>query len=310
MGKNYLYYHDFFGDSEQHIHGVEKVLVEKRTPYQFVQLVRSPTFGKMLIIDGDIQSTECDEYIYHEAMVHPPLILLDSPRKVVILGGGEGATLREVLRHRSVLKVFMVDIDAEEIEISKKYLSEWHQGSFDNPKATILNMEARKFIETQLSSQSVDVIISDLTEPFEGGSSNRLFTKEFFETIYDRLTEYGVFAVQASLLRITDFSMHGAIRNTLLTIFPIVRSYLTYIPSFDTTWGFVIASKKKDPINLGRQEIDELIASRVSGALRFYEGDTHIAMFSLPKDIKEALKKTTEIITDAHPILLKRKEDR
>ena len=310
MEKNYLYFHDFFEKSEEHIHGIEKILVDLRTPYQHIQLVQSPVFGKMLIIDGDVQSTSKDEYIYHEALVHPALLLSQNPENAIILGGGEGATLREVLKHKSILKALMIDIDKDAIKVAKEYLKEWHQDSFENPKVKILNLDARKFIETQVSSSSVDVIISDVTEPFEHGPSYRLFTKEFFEIIHSRLKDNGVFALQASILRITTFKMHQVIRNTLKTIFPVVRSYYSYIPSFDTTWGFIIAAKKHDPLDFTKDQIDNLISEKVKGELKFYNGDAHIQMFSLPKDIKLLLSGDSEIITDQNPVFLPRKENR
>jgi spermidine synthase len=307
MEKNYLYFRDFFGKSEEHIHGIERILVDLRTPYQHIQLVWSPVFGKMLIIDGDVQSTSNDEYIYHEALVHPAMLLAEQPENAIILGGGEGATLKEVLKHKSILKALMIDIDNDAIQIAKDYLQEWHQGSFESPKAKILNLDARKFIETQVSSGSVDIIISDVTEPFEDGPSYKLFTKDFFEIINDRLKDRGIFALQASILRITTFKMHQAIRNTLKKIFPIVRSYYTYIPSFDTTWGFIIASKKNDPLDLSAKQINNLIPERIKGELKFYDGDAHIQMFSLPKDIKLILSQDSEVITDQNPIFLPRK---
>jgi spermidine synthase len=307
MEKNYLYFHDFFEKYEEHIHGVEKILVDLRTPYQHLQLVESPLFGKMFIIDGDIQSTLKDEYIYHESLVHPAMLLSESPENAIILGGGEGATLREVLKHKSIAKVLMIDIDRDAVQIAKDYLQDWHQGAFEDKRTKVLNLDARKFIETEVSKKSVDVIISDLTEPFENGPSYKLFTREFFEAINDRLKDKGILALQASILRITNFKTHLSIRNTLKKVFPIVRSYYTYIPSFDTTWGFIVASKKNDPLELSAKQINNLILERVEGQLKFYDGDAHNHIFSLPKDIKLILAQESEIITDQNPIFLPRK---
>ncbi len=310
MSKKYLYFHDVFANGEEHLHGIESILAEAKTPYQFMQIVESTFFGKMLIIDGDVQSSVKDEYIYHEALVHPAMLLHPNPKNVFIFGGGEGATLREVLKHRSVEKVIMIDIDKKEIELNKKFLSEWHMGSFDNPKAALLNTDARMFMESSVSSNSCDVIISDLTEPFEAGPSYKLFTKEFFELLYDRLREDGIFVLQASMLRNVTYRMHRAIRNTLSQVFPVVRSYYTYVPSFDTTWSFVLASKQYDPKALSEEKINELISERISGELRFYDGEAHQRMFSLPKDIKRILESNTkEIIGDSSPLVLTRKEN-
>ncbi len=307
MGKNYLYFHDSFGEHETHIHGIEKIIHEARTPYQLIQLVESPVFGKMLIIDGDVQSTSKDEYIYHESLVHPSMVLADKPGIVIILGGGEGATLREVLKHKSVKKALMIDIDSEAVEIAKKYLTDWHQGSFSDNRANIINVDARKFIESGVSQSSCDVIISDLTEPYKEGPSYMLFTKEFFEIIYSRLKDTGVFVLQSSLLRIITNEMHRAIKSTIKEVFPIVRSYHTYVPSFDTTWSFILASKTKDPLKLSKEYIDEYLSENVQGELKFYDGETHISLFNLSKDIRKILSEDGEIITDLKPLFLKRK---
>lgn len=308
MEKSYLYFHDRFGGDEEHLHGISKVIYEVRTPYQYIQVVESPTFGKLLIIDGDVQSSLADEYIYHESLVHPAMLCLENPKVVVILGGGEGSTLREVLKHKSVSKAIMVDIDKDATDIAKEYMKEWHQGSFDDKRATLLNTDAREFVETSLSNSSIDVFISDLTEPYEQGPSYKLYSVEFYKTIFNRLKEDGVFVLQASLLRITDYKMHTIIRNTLKKVFPIVRSYFAYVPSFDTTWGFVIASKKHDPKNLTKEDVDYRLKERISSSLKFYDGETHLALFNLPKDIRAIIEKDTDVITDEHYLPLKRKE--
>jgi spermidine synthase len=310
MEKNYLYFHDVFADGEEHLHGIKNIITEIKTPYQFIQLVESSFFGKMLIIDGDVQSSVKDEYIYHESLVHPAMLLHPNPKNIILLGGGEGATLREVLKHKDIKNVFMLDIDKDGTELAKKYLWEWHQGSFENPKTALINTDARKFIESQVASNSTDIIISDLTEPFEAGPSYKLCTKEFFALLFDRLSEDGIFALQASMLRSVTYRMHRAIRNTLMQIFPVVRSYYVYVPSFDTTWSFVLASKKYNPKTVCVEEIDEKIQKRIKGELKFYEGEAHTRIFSLPKDIKKILAENTEeIITDVHPLPLTRKEN-
>ena len=309
MEKNYLYFHDRFSNTEEHLHGISRVIYEARTPYQFIQLVESPLFGKMLIIDGDVQSSTLDEYIYHEALVHPAMISSNNPKVAVVLGGGEGATLREVLKYKNISKAIMVDIDKEGIEISEEYMKEWHKDSFFDPRVTLINADARKFVESNLANSSVDVIISDLTEPYKEGTSYKLYTIEFFQTIFDKLKEDGVFAVQGSLLRVTNYQMHATIRNTLRKVFPVVRSYFVYIPSFDTTWGFIVVSKKTDPKNFTKEGVDSILSERLSSPLRFYDGETHLSLFNLPKDIRKMLDEETEIISDNHYIFLERKEN-
>lgn len=304
MENSHLYFHDKFGPYEEHIHAVEKVLYEVRTPYQFIQLIESPVFGKVLIIDGDVQSALKDEYIYHESLVHPAMLISKEPKTVVILGGCEGATAREVLKYKSVARVVMIDIDNDALLVAKEQLKEWHKGAFDDKRLVLINSDARKFIESELSPSSVDVVISDLTEPFEEGPSYKLFTKEFYNLLFSKLKDDGVMATQSSILRVTDYKVHSAIRNTLATVFPIVRSYLSYVPSFDSTWGFIVASKKYDPLSFSKSDIDTLIFQRIEGELKFYNGSAHTAIFCISKDLEQLIFSIGDIILDEQPLVL------
>jgi len=213
-----MWFHDNFELTEKHLHGFTEYLVSKTTDYQRIEILKSPFYGKMLIIDGDVQSSEKDEYIYHESLVHPSLIIHPNPEKVLIIGGGEGATLREVLKHKNVKEVFMVDIDEKMINFAKEYLSEWHKGSFFSDRVKLIIKDAREFIK-DTQDETFDVIIEDVTEPFEGSSSCLLYTKEFLYDLYKKLKIDGIFSIQASMLRCVTYEMHRKIFWTLREIF-------------------------------------------------------------------------------------------
>ena len=152
---------------ESHRHRLKKTLVQTRTQFQKAVLADSYSFGRCLILDGEIQSARLDEFIYHECLVHPAMTTQARPREVLIFGGGEGATVREVLRHPGVRRVTMVDIDGDVVDFCKKYLREWHEGTFSHPKTRLLIGDARQFVlET---AETFDVIISDLPTPAELG---------------------------------------------------------------------------------------------------------------------------------------------
>lgn len=304
---SWFWFHDYFAPSEVHLHGVNNIYASMQTKYQKVDIVDSPCFGKMLIIDGDVQSSIIDEYIYHEAMVHPALLLSKEVKDVFIAGGGEGATLREILRYKTLENVIKCDIDEEAINLYKENLTEWHQGSFFDKRVTLKHMDARNLLESYPDS-SFDIIITDLTEPAEGSPSQRLFSKEFFKICKRKLREGGTIAVQASLLRITSYEMHSSIIRTLKEVFSIVRPYAVYVPSFDTNWGFAFASDSSDPIKISQSEIDRKISERISGNLRFYDGITHQHIFSLGKDLRVLIDSSGQIITDEAPFKLKRKD--
>ncbi len=159
---HYQWYTEQFAPTELHAHAIEETYFAGRTPFQSVAVFSTPMFGKMLVLDGDTQSSQADEKIYHESLVHPAMAAVDDRRDVLILGGGEGATLREVLRDPAVRRCTMVDIDGQVVELSKKYLPEWSDGAFDDPRARVLIGDALQFIKED--GDRYGVVISDLTD--------------------------------------------------------------------------------------------------------------------------------------------------
>ena len=285
-----------------HVRGIKRVLYSGVTKYQRIAVVEFEDIGRALILDGKTQSTLYDEFIYHESLVHPAMITHPNPRKVLILGGGEGATAREVLRHKTVSEVTMVDIDDEVIKVSKEYLPEMSQGAFDDPRLKLVIGDGRKFIEE--SRDKYDVIILDLTDPLEGGTSYLLYTVEFYTAIKNRLNDDGIIVTQATS---TFYALRtfATIHRTIAAVFPIARAYHVYVPSFDSTWGFVIGSLTHDPITLTPEEVDSRIRSRINGELRFYEGAMHRVIFTLPRHIRAVLEdKTIKPATDNNPTFL------
>ena len=304
LKRNWIWFYDAFAPSEIHIHGISKTYFVGHTKYQVVEVVENPYYGKMLILDGDVQSSLLDEFIYHEALVHPAMLAAKNPKRVMVLGGGEGATLRELYKHPSVEHVTMVDIDEEVVNICKEHLVEWHQGAFDDPRTHLVINDAGEVVRNT-DDGSYDVVISDLVEPFDMGPTYHLFTKEFFGHIYRILNDEGVFVLQASILRMGTMLMHGAIRKTLEQVFPVVRSFAAYVGSFDVPWSFVIATKGEDPAKWDKDYVDTLIGQRIKGPLRFYDGETHLHMFMLPKYVREFLEKEDiPILTDDNKINL------
>src|SRR6202171_6546069 len=155
------WYVEQFSPTELHQHAIEEISYACRTPYQSVAVMRTAAFGKMLVLDGDTQSSQADEKIYHESLVHPAMASVDDRSEVLILGGGEGATLREVLRDPSVRRCTMVDIDGQVVELAKQYLPEWSDGAFDDPRARVIIGDALRFIKED--GDRYGVVISDLT---------------------------------------------------------------------------------------------------------------------------------------------------
>ncbi|MCX8070796.1 MAG: polyamine aminopropyltransferase [Thermodesulfovibrionales bacterium] len=280
-------------------YSIDEILYSGRSQYQNIEVIISKSYGKMLILDNKIQSTELDEFIYHEALIHPAMMVSINPERVLIAGGGEGATAREILRYDSIKQIDIVDLDSQVIEVAKKHLSEWHRGSFDSPKINIYYDDAREYLKK--TKNKYDLIIADLPEPFEDGPAMMLYTKEFYKLIEDSLMEKGVFVTQATSMSVNNLKVYASIISTLKTIFPIVRPYSAHIPSFYHTWGFALASRSLDPLLINSREIDEKI-SKFSESLKFYDSQIHKCLFTLPKYINDIINNQHSVITDNKPL--------
>ena len=282
-----------------HMFAIKKHIFHGKSEFQEIQVVEYEELGKALILDGKTQSALYDEYVYHEALVHPAMLLHGEPRKVLILGGGEGATAREVLRFRSVERVVMVDIDPVVIEVAKKYLPEWHQGAFDDPRLELIIGDGYKYVVE--GSEKFDVIIADLADPLEAGPAYKLYVKEFYEKVKERLNPGGVFVSQITSPTLMPYTF-GVIYNTISSVFRYATYYTVFVKSFDSMWGFALASDDKDPAGLTPEKVDELLPKIVEGENRFYDGISHVHMFSIPKNIREAIARVKGVATLENPV--------
>jgi spermidine synthase len=282
------------------LHSTKERIYSGRTKFQSVEIINTGSFGICLILDGKIQSSEADEFIYHEALVHPAMLTHPRPERVFIAGGGEGATLREVLAHKTVKKAVMVDIDEEVVKLCRRFLPSWHQKAFDDPRAELHFADARKYLEK--SSDKFDVIIIDLVDPLEEGPARLLYTREFYQVVKRKLGRTGIMSVQAEPSEWENLDNFTAIVNTLRNVFSTARPYQVHIPSFFGLWGFVAASQSLDPCALTPEEIDARISTRISKKLKSYDGLTHQAILTIPKHIRRKLAASKRIITDKRPI--------
>jgi len=288
---------------EGHMHAIKRTIVEAQTKFQHVEIMETASYGKLLVLDGRIQSSQADEFIYHEALVHPGMLATDRPpQSALVIGGGEGATLREALKYRSLTRAVMVDIDGDVVELCRKHLAEMHRGAFEDERTEVRNEDARGYLER--TAERFDFISVDLVEPLEEGPACMLFTKEFYTLVRDRLTPGGTMTVQAGMTKINELSFFTAIHRTLRDVFPVVAGYQTFISCFGTPWGFITATKKVDPRRLDTPTVDRLIAERVKGPLDYWDGQTHLHAFSLPKFIRKAIDAQTRVVTDAHPLIM------
>jgi spermidine synthase len=284
------------------LHKIKKVIYSGRTEFQSIEIVDTKSFGICLVLDGKIQSSERDEFIYHEVLVHPAMLSHACPKTVFIAGGGEGATLREVLAHKTVKRVVMVDIDRQVIDICRRFLPEFHQGSFDDPRLKLCFADARGYL--QETNNRFDVVIIDLVEPLEEGPACLLYTREFYQLVKERLNPDGIMSVQSGASGWTNLQNFTAIINTLKSVFTIVCPYQAYVPSFVDLWGFATASQRINPTELLSEDADHRIAARLLSKPKSYDGLTHQSLFTLPKHTRHQLTITKKIITDKKPIVV------
>ncbi|MGB9824307.1 MAG: methyltransferase domain-containing protein [Candidatus Hydrothermia bacterium] len=220
-------------------YNLDNILCEKNSEYQNILVAEIKGLGKALFLNKILQSVKLDERVYHETLVHPPFFFHPNPQKILILGGGEGATLREVLKH-PVTRVVMVDIDKDVVEISKKFLPEWSDGAYKDPRVEVVIADALQYVSE--TNEKFDIIISDLTDPFTDPLSLHSFTKNFFNLCKNVLREDGIICVQSGAMDPYFYKNFITVENNLKAVFKHVVPYARHIYSFFSMWGFHLAS--------------------------------------------------------------------
>ncbi|KAG1681637.1 hypothetical protein FOA52_014146 [Chlamydomonas sp. UWO 241] len=299
-----LWLEEDLGDDYRWSYRVTKVLFSGKSEFQEVDLVDTPTFGKesvvvgVLLLDGKMQSTESDEEVYHELLVHPTLLQHPNPKSVFIMGGGEGATAREVLRHTSVEQVVMVDIDKVVTDFCCEHLTR-NTAAFNDPRLKLINDDARTQLEQWPGT--FDVIIGDLADPLDGGPCYQLYTQEFYQTVViPKLNPGGIFITQSGPAGFNSCDeVFSLIHNTLRhSSFGKVVPYAQHIPSFCDIWGYNMAFVDASTQVLEPAELDARAAARISGPpLKFLDGQTLQGLLLLNKMVRKALAEETDVFT-------------
>ncbi|MBS0654864.1 MAG: hypothetical protein JSR46_03730 [Verrucomicrobia bacterium] len=289
-----LWYLDFYQQAEEElcfVH-VTKVLANGRSPFQEYTVIDTKNFGKVLLIDGEVQSAQIDEHIYHESFIHPAMVAHPNPKSVLVIGAGEGATAREILKHPSVERLVLVDIDGDVIQAVKQHLPEWHQGTFDHPKTELLIMCGKEFVEK--TNEKFDVIYIDICDKLVKDSPvTELYSPKFYASVKKILSQNGILALQAMQL-FPEMEGHLSIISNLKQVFPCVETGGAYIPSFVAMWGFAFASNQPICTKLSSETVDSILDKRnLSNKLNHYDGETHRNLFSLPKGIRQVIQENS-----------------
>jgi len=254
---------------------VKRTLHTEKTDFQQLDMLETEEWGNMLALDGMVMTTQKDEFVYHEMMAHVPLFTHPNPKHILVVGGGDGGVIREVLKHPEVEKATLVEIDGKVIEYSKTFLPKI-AGDLGDPRVEVKVDDG--FMHIAQSEADYDVIMVDSTEPV--GPAVNLFTKGFYAGISNALKEDGILVAQ------TDNPWFKAdliqqVYKDVKEIFPVTRLYTANIPTYPSgLWTFTMGSKTKDPLEVSEDRFHDI-------ETKYYTKELHKASFVLPKFVKD-----------------------
>lgn len=287
---------EYLNDSHGFFYTVDRSLYQGRTKYQKIELLATPEHGAVLLLDDITQVTERSDWQYHEPLVHYPLLAHPAPERVLIIGGGDGGALREVLKH-PVREVDFIELDEEVVEFSRVHLAAVHQGSFEDPRVNLRFSDGRAWVEEHPGRY--DAVIMDMTDPF--GPSRMLYTAEFYRLVLAALRDdRGVFSMHSES-PVARPVAYRCIGRTLASVFPVVRHAYAFIKMYATFWSFAVAGGTTDIRLLTAPVVNERLGERGIRGLRVIDGDSWGALQTELPYLRE-IPDTVPVITDAHPV--------
>jgi len=265
---------------------IDKLLHEVRTEHQHLVIFENARMGRVMALDGVIQTSEADEFIYHEMLAHVPILAHGLARRVLIIGGGDGGILREVARHRDIESITMVEIDGAVVDMCKEFLPNHSAGTFEDPRLNLVIDDGMHFVAT--TEEKFDVIISDSTDPI--GPGEVLFSENFYQACRRCLNEGGILVAQNG----TPFLQLGEVQTTakrMQGLFADWHFYQAAVPTYiggamTFAWGASSAESRKLPL--------EALMQRFAGSgivTRYYNPHVHIGAFALPQYVLHAIAK-------------------
>lgn len=263
---------------------IKRWLSRKMTKYQLLEIAETCELGKLLGLDGKVMLTESDERFYHEMLVHPPMVSHPSPQSVLVIGGGDGGTLREVLKHPTVEKVTLVELDEDVIEECKRWLPEISQGAFEDERLNIVIDKGEEFVRR--CANEFDVIIVDSTDPI--GHSEPLFTEPFYRACKRALKDRGILCTHCG----TPFYFKEKVREIvghLKAVFANVRLYIGFVPTYPSgLWGYCISSDESLAVDI--EELERRCRMRGLTSCSYYTPKVHEAAFVLPAFVEALIR--------------------
>jgi spermidine synthase len=255
---------------------------EWQTRYQKMAIYDTAQYGKLFRLDGFNMTSEKEEFVYHENLIHPALAAHNAPKKVLVIGGGDGGSSEEALKHPSVEQVTMVEIDEDVVRVAKEHFGAVHNGVFDNPKLRLLIEDGMRFVRE--TSEKFDLIALDLNDPM--GPAEALYSTEFFQQLRQTLAPGGALVLHIGS-PVARPDRVAELAQRLNGVFRIVRPYTMYIPLYGSLWAMAVCSDKLDPKAFTADEIDRRIEQRKLQELKYYNGETHEGVFALPNFVRD-----------------------
>jgi len=260
-----------------------ETLYHAESEFQVVDIVDTKYWGRMLLLDGLVMTTEKDEFVYHDMISHIPMLAHPNPKQVLVIGGGDGGTVREVLRHPSVERVVLCEIDGLVIESCRKFLPSI-AGALDDPRVDIQVRDGAAYIASH--TDAFDVILIDSTDPI--GPGERLFNESFYKNVLKALTKNGVIAAQTES-PISQPAEVTRVNDLLNSVFPLTKTYTAMIPTYpggQWTWTYCAKDANHGPFD--HVQADRVNALEVGS--KFFNRDVHKAVFALPNYIRALIK--------------------
>ncbi len=256
----------------------KRTLFTDKSQFQEIGIIDTEQFGRMLVLDSIIQTTIEDEFVYHEMITHVPLFTHKNPTKVLVVGGGDGGAIREILKHPSIEKAVLVEIDGKVVEACKEYLPEISCGLSD-ARAEVVIDDGIKYIKEH--KNEFDVISIDSTDPI--GPAVGLFAGEFYRAVFEALKDDGIFVAQTES-PFFNKELISRVYNDISSIFPITRMYTAFVPTYPGgLWSFTMGSKKYDPLEVDKDSIPDMDT-------KYFTPDIYKAAFVLPRFAQDLLK--------------------
>lgn len=265
-----------------------RLLEAGESPWQRYEVWETPRFGRLFRLDGCFMSSERDEFHYHENLIHVPAMVHDGVRRALIVGGGDGGSAEELLKHPTIEQVVIVELDEKVVNISRRYLCGVHHGALDDARVDVRIGDGLRYVtvDAPAAASRYDLIVLDLSDPV--GLAERLYSEDFFRACQVLLATGGALSLHLGAPYFQPERVQALVQH-LRRVFACVRPYFLHIPLYGSLWGLATASDRLDPLLPDADEIDRRLKKRRIGELQHYNGAVHHAQFALPNHLRTLL---------------------